>query len=321
MPPTAPTITVAMPNHDDWHSIPSTLESLLITRSTSDSLEVVIVDDASTQQPPRLTIEAILQRSAKHGVRVRVITSNQRLGVARARNLACERARGEVIVMTDAHVNFSKGWDDTVTRGIDERTMYAGTIRDPTSHFAGHGCTLVVPFMGTRWVRDAVEHGDHTQIASSAASVFMRTTWLHIGGFDAGMRIYGAIEPEFSVRAWLCGVQIEACPDHVVWHRFKTAPQRREFLRTIRTFQVHNNIRFGLLYLERELALEMVRHLSMKFPVQAARALRLIAAGDTWQRRRTLEQRLCRDFDWFIDHFNLPDQTGVPLHEAADRRN
>jgi polypeptide N-acetylgalactosaminyltransferase len=314
-------ITVAMPNHDDWHSIPSTLESLLITRSTSESLEVVIVDDASTQQPPTLTIRAILQRSARHGVQVRVVTSGQRLGVARARNLACERARGEVIVMTDAHVNLSKGWDDTVTRGIGERTMFAGTIRDPTSNFAGHGCTLVVPFMGTRWVRDPVKHGDQTQIASSAASVFLRSTWQHVGGYDAGMRIYGAIEPEFSVRAWLSGVRIEACPELVVWHRFKTAPQRREFLQTIRTFQVHNNIRFGLLYLDRELALEMVRHLSMKFPAQAARALKLIAAGDTWERRSVLEQRLCHDFDWFIDHFDLADQTGVALREAADRRN
>lgn len=313
MSPSAPTITVAMPNHDDWHAIPSTLESILLSRSGREPLEVVIVDDASTQQAPRMTIEAILHRSARHGVKVRVVTSKERLGVPRARNLACQRARGEVIVMTDAHVHFADGWDETVVRGIDEHTMYAGTVRDPTSRFVGNGCTLVVPFMGTRWVREPVEHGTDTQVASSAASVFLRSTFDHVGGYDEGMRIYGAAEPEFSVRAWLSGVRIEACPEHVVWHRFKTAAQRHQFLRTIRTYQVHNNLRFGLLYLDRDMALEMIRHLSMKFPAQASKALRLIAAGDTWERRRALERRLCRDFDWFVTHFQLADQTGEPL--------
>jgi len=316
-----PTITVAMPNHDDWHAIPSTLESILITRDGREPLEVVIVDDASTTQPPTLTIEAILRRQLHHKVRVRVIRSERRLGVAGARHLACERARGEVIVMTDAHVNFSPGWDKAVLEDVGEATMLAGAIHDPTSRFVGTGCTLVVPFMGTHWVREPVKRGTATQIASSAASVFLRSTYQRVGGYDTGMKVYGGAEPEFSVRAWLSGVQILASPEHVVWHRFKTAAQRQRFLSTIRTFHVHNNMRFGLLYLERELALEMVRHLSMKFPRQAPRALRMLAEGDTWQRREQLERSLRHDFAWFVRRFELHDQKGEPLHESAHRRD
>jgi GT2 family glycosyltransferase len=312
-PPSAPTLTVAMPNHNDWHAIPSTIESILLTRTADERVEIVIVDDASTQQPPTATITAVLARSARHAVKVRVIMSTRRLGVAGARNLACRRSRGDVIVMTDAHVNFSRGWDSHILRQIKPGTVLAGAVRDPTSRFVGYGCTLIVPFMGTRWVRNCVSPGSETQVASSAATVFLRETFHHVGGFDEGMQIYGGAEPEFSVRAWLAGARIEACPDHVVLHRFKTAPQRAAFIRQVRKFHIHNNMRFGLLYLTRPQALEMLRHLAMKFPKHAPQALELLSGSDVWVRRERLAHRLPHDFRWFVERFKLRNQNGDPI--------
>ena len=134
-------------------------------------------------------------------------------------------------------------------------------------------------------------------MASSAATIFLRETFSRVGGYDAGMIIYGAAEPEFSLRAWLSGVRIEACPGHVVRHRFKTHEQRRAFIKAVRPFLIHNNLRFGLLYLDRVLALKMIRHLCQKFPSHAARALKILTAGDLDERRRFLESHLTHDFE------------------------
>jgi glycosyltransferase involved in cell wall biosynthesis len=317
----APTISVVVPNHNGWRWIPGTVDSILSTRQRRDGLEIVVVDDASTERVPLEQLRAVVDRHTDQGVQVRVVRSPQRLGVAGARNQGCASARGEIIVMTDAHVHFEPGWDGVVIDRIAPATILAGTVRDPTSGFRGFGCTLVVPFMGTYWVRQPVAPGTPTQIASSAATVFLRETFERVGGYDAGMIIYGAAEPEFSLRAWLSGVRIEACPDHVVRHRFKTADQRRTWIQEVRTYHVHNNMRFGLLYLERAMALEMIRHLCQKFPSHAPRALSLLAAGDLDRRRGVLESRLTHDLAWFADRFQLVDQIGEPLYEGADRRN
>jgi polypeptide N-acetylgalactosaminyltransferase len=317
----APTISVVIPNHNSWAGVPGTIDSILGSRQRRDGLEVVVVDDASTEAVPLEPLRAVVDRYADQGVRVRVIRAPQRLGVAGARNLGCVSSRGEVIVMTDAHVHFEPAWDQVVTQSIGASTILAGTIRDPTSGFRGFGCTLVVPFMGTYWVREPVLAGTPTQVASSAATVFLRETFERVGGYDAGMIIYGAAEPEFSLRAWLSGVRIQACPDHVVRHRFKTRDERRTFMREVRSFQLHNNLRFGLLYLDRAMALEMVRHLCQNFPAQAPRALRMLTAADVDARRRFLESRLTHDFNWFVDRFKLANQIGEPLYEGPDRRN
>ncbi len=317
----APTISVVIPNHNSWHGIPGTLDSILGSRQGRDSLEIVIVDDASTEAVPLESLRAVTDRYADQGVKVRVVGSPQRLGVAGARNLGCVSSRGEIIVMTDAHVHFEPAWDQVVVKAVTQSAILAGTIRDPTSGFRGFGCTLVVPFMGTHWVRSPVPPGTPTQVASSAATIFLRETFSRVGGYDAGMIIYGAAEPEFSLRAWLSGVRIEACPSHVVRHRFKTHEQRRTFIKAVRPFLIHNNLRFGLLYLDRVLALEMIRHLCQKFPSHAARALKLLAAGDLDERRRFLESHLTHDFNWFANRFQLANQIGEPLYEGPHRRN
>lgn len=316
-----PMFTVAIPVHNGWAALPAVIESVVTTRCRSDPLEIVLVDDASDERAPRAALESVLHRLVRHQVKVRVVESAERLGVARARNLACTRATGEVLVITDAHVAFVRGWDEVIERSVAPMTVLAGAIRDPTSRFMGYGCDLVVPFMGTHWIRERPEPGTPVHVASSAATVLLRETFDHIGGYDDGMLIYGAAEPEFSLRAWLSGAQVVACPDLVVAHTFKTEPERHAFLRATRPFLLHNNLRFGLLYLGDLAALEMVRHLCSEFPKHAARALAMIARGDVWDRRRYLESRLDHDFAWFVERFKLTDQVGAPLYAAGTHQS
>jgi GT2 family glycosyltransferase len=309
-----PVMTVAIPIHNGWAALPGVIESIVTTRCRPDPLEIVVVDDASDERAPREALRAVLDRISKHQVNVRVVESAERLGVARARNLACTRATGEILVVTDAHVAFVPGWDEVVERSVAPMTVLAGAIRDPTSHFIGYGCDLVVPFMGTHWVRQRPEPGTPIHVASSAATVLLRETFDRVGGYDEGMVIYGAAEPEFSLRAWLSGAQVVACPDHVVIHTFKTEPERNVFLRANRPFLLHNNLRFGLLYLDEVAALEMVRHLCSEFPKHASRALAMIHRSDVWDRRRDLADRLEHDFAWFVERFRLTNQVGMPLY-------
>ena len=61
-----------------------------------------------------------------------------------------------------------------------------------------------------------------------AAGLFHRA-----GGYDTEMPVYGAAEPEFSVRLWLCGAEIVSMPDLVLQHRFRPSSERQPFLDAI----------------------------------------------------------------------------------------
>jgi GT2 family glycosyltransferase len=196
---------------------------------------------------------------------------------------------------------------------IQANRILAATIEDESRKFKGYGCSLVVPFMGTKWNRDEPGTKAHVQIPSCAGTVVPRALFERIGGYDSGMVLYGGAEPEFGVRAWLAGFQVVALPQLRVCHRFKNDSERDRHIEEHRTCMVHNCLRFGLLYLSDLASLQMLRHFAMIFPEHMVEATRMIEESDVWQRREFLSNRLEHDFRWFINHFNLKDQIGSEI--------
>lgn len=298
-----PTISVAIPTRNEPDQLAATVHRAIETRTTSTPIEFAVVDDASDCDGlAGLTNET-------SGFPLRKYRSKCRLGVARARNCAATLATGDILFITDSHVEFVEGWDRLVLDNIEERRILAATISDMASGFLGYGCHLVVPFMGTHWNRSVTEDR-HVQVASSAGTVLTRELFKALGGFDEGMLLYGGAEPEFSVRAWLFGAEIFSVPELVVRHRFKTRLNRYGLISSIRTLLLHNNLRFGLLYLSHLASLEMIRHHALLFPNHIEEALRMVHESDVWERRARHERLLPKRFDWFVKKFNLKDDQG-----------
>jgi glycosyltransferase involved in cell wall biosynthesis len=293
-----------MPARNEGRALAKTIASIIGARSQNYPIEIVIADDASSDGCCRGI------GSVARGVPIRVVRTPRRLGVAGARNYGVEASRGDVIFMTDAHVAFNRGWDRIVARHIESKRILAATIVNSASVAKGFGCRLVVPYMGTHWNARSPGRLAPVQVASAAGTILTRAMFDRIGGYDDGMIIYGGAEPEFSLRAWLSGAEVVSVPQLEVGHRFKDRPQRDRFLQAHRSFLIHNNLRFGLLYLSDKGSLEMLRHFAMKFPRHIRKALRLVDSSDVWQRRRYLERTLPHRFGWFVEKFALKDQAG-----------
>jgi len=298
------TISVVIPARNEGPRVQRTLESLARGRSrTSSPLEVVVVDDASEpSRRPRI-------RNLP-GLDVNLIRLAERLGVPAARNAGAAAATGDVLFITDAHVTVGAGWDAAILEHIGPRRILAGAVSDPTSAFRAFGCTLVVPFMGTRWIRRRPPVLSAVQIPSCASTAVPRRLFLELGGYDRGMRLYAAAEPEFGVRAWLAGADIVAVPDLEVSHRFKERASLDQFIDGLRPSMVHNSLRFGLLYLSEAASLQMLRYFAFRYPDELPEAIAMLDDSDVWTRREALGQRLIRNFDWFVDRFELKDQEG-----------
>jgi glycosyltransferase involved in cell wall biosynthesis len=302
-----------MPTRNEWPSVRATIRSIAATRRLDALTQIVVVDDHS-RQPCRSQLDDVRSQLVADRIELTLVRSDTRLGVAGARNLAVAHAHGDVLFITDSHVRFSRAWDKAALEQLSEDRILATTIRDTRSSFVGYGCDLSFPFMGTRWVP---EPRDRVPVACSAGTILHRACFDAIGGYDEGMARFGGIEPEFSIRAWLSGIEIIPTTDIDVYHRFKPPTQRTRFAAALRADVVHNSLRFGLLYLNRELTLQMLRYFATFLPEESMQACRALAASDVWDRREALERSLTHDFDWFIELFDLRDQLGRPLRRGG----
>jgi glycosyltransferase involved in cell wall biosynthesis len=298
-------ISVVIPVRNDSDRLMNTLQSICDTRSTDIELEVIVVDDASIDD---CRSKLICDRA---NVRIRSLRLDQHVGVPIARNIGSTVASGEVLFMTDSHVTFCENWDRFIIDNMDENRIIATSISDSQSSFKAYGCSLVVPFMGTKWNRElSNSKTNDIQIASSAGTVINKKQFLKIGGYDSGMILYGGAEPEFSVRSWLSGAQIISVPDLTINHRFKQKNEVKPFLEELKTVMVHNSLRFGSLYLSELGILQMIRYYSLTYPNEAQEAIKLLYMSNVWKRRKFLQASLIHDFYWFVKYFNLKNQIG-----------
>lgn len=89
-----PLVSVVIPAHNAERFVAQTLRSVLA--QTYRNIEVLVINDGSTDRT-----EAIVRRFAQQDARVRLLTQSN-AGVAAARNLGIQRARGQLIAPIDA---------------------------------------------------------------------------------------------------------------------------------------------------------------------------------------------------------------------------
>ncbi len=305
-----PDISILIPARNEGARIGSTILSIARARTTGARLEFIVVDDGSTDDSlDRLTAALPLLLDEKN-IDVRVCRMEQNLGNYFARNEAAELSSAPILFTTDAHVEFSLGWDELVFEHLDPDRILAGTTTQKGTSFKGFGCQLLIPLMDTWWNNDLGTDTAPVQIAACSATVLSRDLFFRLGGYDTGMILYGGGEAEFSVRAWLHGAEVHAIRGLEVQHEFKSEEQLLPFMEQVRLVRVHNSIRFGLLYLSEPGCLQLLRYFALKESALFAKVLGMINRSDVWQRRAELEGQRLRPFEWFVQHFDLHDQVG-----------
>lgn len=90
-----PLVSVIMPNYNGAQFIERSIDSVL--RQSMPELELLVVDDASTDESPYL-LDSIRRRDA----RITFLRCGQNMGAAQARNLAIDCARGEFLAFLDS---------------------------------------------------------------------------------------------------------------------------------------------------------------------------------------------------------------------------
>lgn len=164
-------ITVIMPVFNADHFLPLALPPLVEMQARGEILEVLVVDDHSTDRSAACAAD----------LGARVITSPDRAGPGRARNLGAKEARGEILWFVDADVIAHDDGAKRIREAFQDPEAVAvfGSYDDapPAKNFASQYKNLV--------------HHYYHQLGKREASTFWagcgavrKQAFLEIGGFD-----------------------------------------------------------------------------------------------------------------------------------------
>jgi glycosyltransferase involved in cell wall biosynthesis len=196
-----PRVSVITPAHDNEQTIEATLRSV-VAQSYPD-WEAIVADDASSDRTGELAAAA--------DPRVSVVRSDANLGPAGARNLALERASGELVAFLDA--------DDRWEPGYLERQVALYDAAGPSTGIVACDAWLERAD-GTRIGRHSERFGDAGGVSLAqllagnrifVSAICPRAVVDEVGGFSTDC--WGSEDHDLWLRIVERGYRVVATPD------------------------------------------------------------------------------------------------------------
>ena len=283
------TCSVVIISLNEGESLRRTVDNMLATLPPAS--EIIVVDDGSTDGSADFLGE---------GYAVTLLRSNERLGVAGARNFGAGYTSGNVLVFSDAHVIAPPGWFEALlellARPETGAVAPAISMMQPGGSI-GYGQKWRDSSLGVEWLGCRGSKPYPVPLLCGCFLAMRREVFSAIGGFDSGMVLWGAEDCELSIHLWSLGYECWVVPDVVVQHAF-----RPHFPYEVKWAPVlHNRLRLASVHFGPERLARVLQRLKQynEFAEAAARLL----GGDLGERCSRLRAMRRFDDDWFFGRF------------------
>jgi hypothetical protein len=200
-----PTVSVVAATHNRAERLAAMLEGLRRQTLPPDRFEVIVVDDASSDDTP-----AVLRREAAcDALQMRFVRQSEGGGPARARNRGWRMAQGSFIAFTDDDCVPTPRWLESLlaaAREQDDAVVQGRTLPNPDERAA------LGPFARTMRITDATPHFETCNI------LYPRSLLEKIGGFDEEFPAPAGEDSDLGCRAQAAGGVLHFEPEAVVHH-------------------------------------------------------------------------------------------------------
>uniref|UniRef100_A0A2K6W3R9 Polypeptide N-acetylgalactosaminyltransferase n=1 Tax=Onchocerca volvulus TaxID=6282 RepID=A0A2K6W3R9_ONCVO len=316
-----PSVGVVFPFHNEHNSTLLRSVYSVINRSPKDIMkEVILVDDGSTKPFLKESLEEFLKKAAINHI-VKVIRTQKREGLIRARQIGARHITADVIVFLDAHSEANYNWLPPLVEPIalNYKTVvcpFVDVIDCDTFEYraqdeGGRGSfdwefnykrlplTEDNKKNPTRPFRNPVMAGGYFAISK-------KWFW-ELGGYDEGLEIWGGEQYELSFKVWQCHGTLVDAPCSRVGHiyRCKYVPFPNP---GIGDFISRNYRRVAEVWMD-----EYAEFLYKRRP-----QLLTVDFGDLSKQKATRERLKCKSFDWFMKEIAFDQGKFYPAVEPED---
>ena len=218
--PIWPCVSIVIPSYNRAKELERCLRSLFTLDYPAGCLEIIVVDDASTDETGSM-LQRLVKEAAIHGLELHVAHHEKQQGVGIGRNTGAAAAQYYLIAYIDSDCVASPGWLRELVPAFQDTQIAAvgGMIR------AYERNTLLGRYED---VRSSLNMGERPQQVSlkgpltylpTANMVVHRTTWRELGGFAPMTQ---GEDVDFSRRLLLSGASMNYLPQGVVYHDYRT---------------------------------------------------------------------------------------------------
>ncbi|XP_030569392.1 polypeptide N-acetylgalactosaminyltransferase 8 [Drosophila novamexicana] len=315
-----PAISVIITQHNEQPSVLIRTLNSLRSRTPARLLrEIILVDDGSDLKQEYLA--RILD------VQFRGLVQQQRLprqlGLMQARLAGAEKALSKVLVFLDAHVEVTRGWLEPLLAPLLENNKTCCTPVVDTIDYETFAYRRGKPSRGffdwdfnyvqlplLKEEEQALPAPHDNPIMNGGLFAIDRSWFFQLGGYDEGLRIWGAEQFELSLKIWLCGGRLLEVPCSRVGHLFRNGGFHAQYMKTESGSKAvaRNYRRVAEVWLD-----EYKDKLYANMP-----HLTHIKVGSL-KKQKALRQRLhCKRFKWFLDHLGRDFLEQYPMDEPLD---
>jgi len=304
-----PASVIIVFHNEEFYALLRSVHSVLNRTPPKLLKEVILVDDASAKDDVRFPakhydrLQHELSEYCKALPKVRLVRLKRRRGLMLARMEGAWRAEGDVVLFLDSHIEVTTGWvEPLLARILEDRSHVVvpsidGIDYDLWDYKVDQGLGVLSFDWSLGQVLGRTGAGETQPMRSAvmAGGLFAgdRKQFLHLGGYDPEMRLYGGEEMEIGFRTWQCGGSIELIPCSHVGHVFRTSRYWQGQVYTVPGEEIaRNKLRAAEVWMD-----EYVPLAKMKINIPKGTSL-----GDL-ERRRQLKTKLgCKPFKWYLDN-------------------
>ncbi|XP_017840349.1 polypeptide N-acetylgalactosaminyltransferase 8 [Drosophila busckii] len=316
-----PAISVVIAQHNEEPSVLlRTLSSLRDRTPTALLREILLVDDGSVKIADNFT--AYLR--FKYGKLLQLLRLPKQRGLMQARMAGARKAQAEVLVFLDAHVEVTQGWLEPLLAPMLERNGSCTTpIVDTIDHktfaykrgkpsrgfFNWEFNYVQLPLLPAE--QQALPAPHDNPIMNGGLFAIEREWFFKLGGYDEGLRLWGAEQFELSLKIWLCGGRLLEVPCSRVGHLYRDDSYQVAYTKSSSSASQavsRNYRRVAEVWLDeyKDKLYANVPHLTQ------------IKVGSLKQ-QKALRQRLrCKPFKWFLDNLASDFLALYPLQDPED---
>ncbi|MEA3336429.1 MAG: glycosyltransferase family 2 protein [Chloroflexota bacterium] len=214
-----PFASVIIPNYNGRELLATCLEALRQQSFPPEGFEVIVVDDASSDD----SVEFLAERFPE----VQVVALTQNSGFVSACNAGVAEARGDVLVLLNNDTEVEPGWLEALVgalmahpeAGSASSKMLLFDRRD-VLHTTGDlmGADGIARNRGV-WEKDEGQYDEDIWVfgANGGGAAYRREAWEEAGGFDEGLFMY-LEDVDLAWRLQLLGWKCLFVPEARVYH-------------------------------------------------------------------------------------------------------